>query len=96
MKLLLYGRIFNNIFQYHDDIPDDIRKDPKAIFDFVDSKKTRENFQSQNKDGATAIFGATSKDLDILDPSARKVSLADEIKKNGGSLSMDQMIELMG
>lgn len=96
MKLLLYGRIFNNIFQYHDDIPDDIKKDPKAIFDFVDSKKNRENFQSQSKDGATAVFGATSKDLDILDPSARKVSLSEEIKKNGGSLNMDQMIKLMG
>lgn len=96
MKLLLYGRIFNNIFQYHDDIPDDIRKDPQAIFDFVDSKKNRENFQSQNKDGATAIFGATSSDLEILDPSARKVSLSEEIKKSGGSLNMEQMMKLMG
>ena len=95
MKLLLYAKVFNNIFQYHDDIPDNIKKDPKAIFDFVDSKKNRENFQSQAKDGAALVFGATSKDLDILDPSAKKVSLADEIKKNGGSLSMDQMIELM-
>jgi hypothetical protein len=96
MKLLLYGRIFNNIFQYHDDIPDDIKKDPQAIFDFVDSKKNRENFQSQNKDGATAIFGATSSDLEILDPSARKVSLSEEIKKSGGSLNMEQMMKLMG
>jgi hypothetical protein len=96
MKLLLYGRIFNNIFQYHDDIPDNIKKDPKAIFDFVDSKKNRENFQSQNRDGATAVFGATSDDLEILDPSARKVSLSEEIKKNGGSLNMEQMMKLMG
>ena len=96
MKLLLYGRIFNNIFQYHDDIPDNIKKDPKAIFDFVDSKKNRESFQSQNRDGATAVFGATSDDLEILDPSARKVSLSEEIKKNGGSLNMEQMMKLMG
>ena len=96
MKLLLYGRIFNNIFQYHDDIPDSIRKDPKAIFDFVESKKTRESFQSQNKEGATAVFGATSSDLEILDPSAKKVSLSEEIKKSGGSLNMEQMMKLMG
>ena len=96
MKLLLYGRVFNNIFQYHDDIPDSIRKDPKAIFDFVDSKKNRENFQSQNKDGATAVFGAKSSDLEILDPSAKKLSLSEEIKKNGGSLNMEQMMKLMG
>jgi hypothetical protein len=95
VKLCLFGRIFYNIFQYHDDIPENIKKEPQAIFDFVDSKKNRESFKDKYKDGATAIFGATEKDLDILDPSARKISLADEIKKNGGSLDMDQMIKLM-
>jgi hypothetical protein len=96
VKLCLFGRIFYNIFQYHDDIPEDIRKEPQAIFDFVDSKKNRESFKDKYKDGgATAVFGATEKDLDILDPSARKVSLSEEIKKNGGSLNMDQMIKLM-
>lgn len=96
IKLCLYGRIFYNIFQYHDDIPDDIKKDPQLIFDFVDSKKSREKFQNKYKDGgATAVFGATKKDLDILDPSARKISLSKEIEKNGGSLDMDQMIKLM-
>ena len=97
MKLLLFARIFNNIFQYNDDIPDSIKKDPKAIFNFVESKKTREKFQSEssNSDGSM-VFGATKKDIDILDPSAKKISLSDEIAKNGGSLSMEQMMELMG
>ena len=96
MKLLLYGRIFHNIFQYHENIPIDIRKDPNAIFEFVESKKTSENFQSKYKEGATAVFGATKKDLDILDPNAQKISLSEEIKKSGGSLNMEQMIKLMG
>lgn len=96
MKLLIYGKIFHNIFQYHDDIPDHLRKDPKAIFDFVDSKKSRERFQSSTKDdSATMLFGATQKDVEILDPSAKKVSLTDQINKNGGILTMDQMIDLM-
>ena len=42
------------------------------------------------------LFGATKKDIDILDPSAKKLSLSEEIAKNGGTLSMDQMIKLMG
>jgi uncharacterized coiled-coil protein SlyX len=97
MKLLLFARIFNNIFQYNDDIPENIKKDPKAIFSFVESKKTREKFQSQAKDSdGSMVFGATKKDIDILDPSAKKISLSDEIAKNGGSLSMEQMMELMG
>lgn len=95
VKLCLFGRVFYNIFQYHDDVPEEIKKDPQAIFDFVESKKNRESFKDKYKDGATAVFGATEKDLDLLDPSARKISLSEEIKKNGGSLNMDQMIKLM-
>jgi len=97
IKLLLYGRIFNNIFQYNDDIPDYMKKDPKAIFGFVDSKKSREQYQSSTKDSdATMLFGATDKDIEILDPTAKKISLSEQINKNGGTLTMEQMIELMG
>jgi len=97
MKLLLFARIFNNIFQYNDDIPDSLKKDPKAIFDFVESKKTREKFQAQAKDSdGSIIFGATSKDMEIIDPSAKKISLSEQIAKNGGSLNMEDMIKLMG
>jgi hypothetical protein len=97
IKLLLYARIFNNIFQYNDDIPDDIRKNPKEIFKFTDLKKAKDKYQQDNKDSdGTILFGATSKDLDILDPSARKISLSEQIAKNGGSLNMEDMIKLMG
>lgn len=95
MKLVIYGRIFNNIFQYHDDLPDYLRKDPKGIFEFVEAKKTRENFEAGADDSATVLFGATSKDLDVLDPSAKKISLTDALAKNGGTLNMEQMMELM-
>lgn len=97
LKLLFYGKVFNNIFQNYDDIPSDIRKNPEEIFKFIDRKKIREKFQSSNseKDG-TMVFGATREDLDILDPSARKISLSDQIAKNGGSLNMEDMIKLMG
>lgn len=97
MKLLLYGKMFSNIFQYNDDIPDHIKTNPKEIFTFLDSKKNKEKFQSQNGDSeATMVFGATKKDLEILDPNARKLSLTQMLQKNGGSLNMDQMMDLMG
>ena len=96
MKLLLYARIFHNIFQYNEDMPDYIKKDPKAIFEFVESKRTRERFQSETcDDSATVVFGATAKDIDILDPHAKKVSLSDALHKNGGSLDMEQMMDLL-
>jgi hypothetical protein len=97
MKLLLYGKVFYNIFQYNEDIPEDLRKNPKEIFSYLDAKKNRENFEQRNGDSeGTMVFGATKKDLEILDPSARKLSLSEMLQKNGGSLSMDQMMDLMG
>ena len=97
MKLSLYSKILNNIFQYHDDIPEYMRKDAKSIFLFVESKKSRDKFQaSSSKDGGTAIFGATKKDMEMLDPNSKKLSLSSLIEKNGGSLSMQQMMDLMG
>ena len=97
MKLLLFARIFNNIFQYNDDIPDSLKKDPKAIFNFIESKKTREKYQSESKDSdGSMVFGATKKDIEILDPNAKKQSLSSILEKSGGSLNMEQMMDLMG
>jgi hypothetical protein len=97
MKLLLFGKIFNNIFQYNDDIPESIRKNPKAIFNFIESKKTREKYQAEASDSdGSMIFGATQQDIEILDPNAKKPSLSSLIEKNGGSLSMEQMMNLLG
>lgn len=96
MKLLLYAKVFNNIFQYNEDIPESIKKNPKAIFNYLDSKKNREKYQAQVKDSdGSMVFGATQEDIEILDPSAKKPSLSSLIEKNGGSLNMEQMMNLL-
>ena len=95
LKLAIYARIFFNMFQYHEDIPDRMKKDPEAIFDFVERKKNGKS-HSSNESGASAVFGATKEDLEIIDPNARTVNLSDEISKKGGVMSMDDLIELMG
>lgn len=97
LKLAIYARIFFNIFQYNEDIPERMKQDPEAIFDFVERKKNKDNKNYVNNEkGASAVFGATKEDLEIIDPGARKVSLSDEIAKSGGTMNMDQLIELMG
>ncbi len=99
LKLALYARIFFNIFQYNDDIPESIKKDPNAILRFSESKKVRGDNQNKfkNKDGgATAVFKATKDDLSYVDPNAKTISLSDEIAKQGGQLNMEQLINLMG
>lgn len=97
LKLAIYARIFFNIFQYNEDLPERIKQDPEAIFDFVERKKNKDTKSYVNTEkGASAVFGATKEDLEAIDPSARKVSLSDEIAKSGGVMNMDQLIELMG
>lgn len=96
LKLAIYSRILFNIFQYHEDIPERIKKDPIAIFDFVERKKGNDFKGNVNKEsGASAVFGATKEDLEIIDPNARTISLSDEINKKGGVMNMDDLIELM-
>ena len=99
LKLALYARVFFNIFQYNDDIPEGIKKDPAAILRFSDSKRSKKGpvSKSMEKDsGGTAVFGATKEDLDFVDPNAKKISLSEEVKKKGGVLTMDDMIKMMG
>ncbi len=97
LKLAIYARIFFNMFQYNEDIPERMKQDPEAIFDFVERKKGNSNKGNINTEkGASAVFGATKEDLEAIDPNARAISLSDEISKNGGVMNMDQLIELMG
>jgi len=99
LKLALYARIFFNIFQYNEDLPENMKKDPAAILRFSESKRAGKSSDSKSKNsdsGATAVFGATRDDLDFVDPNAKKISLNDEISKQGGSLNMEQLMELMG
>lgn len=101
LKLALYARVFYNIFQYNDDIPNGIKKDPSALLRFAESKRSSGNNKvlSKVKDknsGATTLFGATKEDLQEIIPDAPTISLSDHIKNSGGTLSMEDMIKLMG
>lgn len=101
LKLALYARVFYNIFQYNDDIPNGIKKDPSALLRFAESKRSGGNNKvlSKVKDknsGATTLFGATKEDLQEIIPDAPTISLSDHIKNSGGTLSMEDMIKLMG
>ena len=97
LKLLAYGRMFLNIFQNVDKIPDSIRKDPDALISFAESSRNKEKLTAKMKDNsATAVFGATQEDLDFVDPEAKKMSFQDLLKENNGQLNMEQMMKIMG
>ena len=99
LKLVLFGRIFNSIFQHTEDIPDGIRDDPERLLAFSESKnsgKDSKGFIDENA-AASTVFGGTTQDIkDLAGDSANTVSLSDEIKKAGGKLDMEQMMKLAG
>jgi len=99
LKLVLFGRIFQSIFQYTEDIPDDIRQDTERLMIFSEAKNNKKSGKSFINDDAagSAVFGGTSQDIkDLAGDSKNAVSLSDEIKKAGGKLDMEQMMRLAG
>lgn len=99
MRLVLFGRIFNSIFQYTEDIPDDIREDPERLLAFSEAKSNKDKGKSFIKDDAagSAVFGSTPDDVkDLAESGGKAIKLSDEIKNAGGHLTMEQMIKLAG
>lgn len=99
MKLVLFGKIFHSIFQYTENIPDDIREDPERLLAFSEAKQNKGKGKSFINDDAagSAVFGGTTEDVkDLAEGGAKAVKLSDEIKKAGGKLTMEQMMKLAG
>ena len=98
LRVVLFGRMFHNIFQYTEDVPDHIKDDPEKLISY--SEAQREG--GQNSGGiredadASAVFGATHEDMKNLKAEKGNVSLAEEAKKAGGKLDMKQMMRLAG
>ena len=100
LNLLIYTRIFKNIFDQHDDIPEKIRKDPAALLDYAGSAEARDEIKQKMESesgGGSSVVGATKEDLEELgvsQDSGQTLSSAAESK--GGSLSMKDLMDLSG
>jgi len=99
LRLILYARYFKNILSTNDKIPEDYRKDPDKLIDYVNANEKAKD-KIKNKDNqAQSIVGATKEDYKYInmDKGDKKgLSLAEEAKKKGGSLDMKDLIKLMG
>lgn len=96
LKMLAYGRMFLNILQNIENVPDSIRKSPKELLDFVETQKKRDkNPTKGSKHSTIGVVGATKEDLEYYDPTAKKIDLAEELKKNGGKMDSTQMANLL-
>lgn len=96
LRVALFGRMFHNIFQHTEDIPDDYRQDPEKLISFSASKNERTKSSGIKDDASGSIlFGATKDDVEDIG-GVQSVSLAEEAKKHGGQLDMTQMMRLAG
>ena len=96
LKTALFARMFYNIFQYVEDIPNHIKDDPEKLLAYSDSQRNKNSGNIREDADASAIFGATKEDMKVLAGNAKTVSLEDELQKNGGALTMEQMMKLAG
>ena len=102
VKLLIYSRFFKNVFQQHDKMPEEIKNDPEKIMDYISANENAKKMMEKKagkENSAQSIVGATEADLEyigIKKKGERTLSLSDEAKKKGGSLSMEDMMKLFG
>lgn len=96
LKVLAYGKMFLNIFQNVENIPESVKKSPKDLLDFVETQRKRqEKEQKRGKSHQmTGMVGASREDLDAYDPTAKKLDLAAELKKKGGKLNTEDFVKL--
>ena len=98
LRVALYGRMFFNIFQNTDDIPDDIKQDPEKLLAFSDAQRNKDKRKTGIKDDADSsfVFGATKSDMKTFDAAQGNKALSEEAEKHGGQLNMEQMMRLAG
>ncbi len=100
IRMIVYTRIFKNIFENNRNIPEKILKDPRALLDYGSiSSEEKEKMQERLSESAGAtLVGATEEDYEYLglNKPGAGISLHAEAKKKGGSLSMEDMMKLSG
>lgn len=101
IKLILYARYFQNIFTNSDKIPEEYKKDPEKIMEFVNAKEnSKKVIKERDGNSASSIVGAQASDYEYLDLNNNKntktVNLSEEAKKKGGALNMQDLMKMMG
>lgn len=96
LKVLAYGKMFLNIFQNVENIPENIKKSPKDLLDFVETQKKRQEKEQSGKKThkMVGMVGASKEDLESYDPAAKKIDLSAELRKKGGKMSVEDFAKL--
>jgi hypothetical protein len=95
VRLLIYSKIFKNIFETIEHIPDGIKKDPEALLQYKDKSQAQKEFESKtrskkkgNVEGAEMVFGATKEEI------GKDTKTLKDVMKDKTSLSMEDLMKL--
>ncbi|MAF26169.1 hypothetical protein CL634_11460 [bacterium] len=103
-EMFAFGRYFKALVQdAKASPPDDIRNDPDKLVDFYEARKNADEVldkieeRSKHEGGASSLVGATKEDLEALGYTTggpNTIDLAKVAAKKGGTLSMEDFIEI--
>lgn len=99
LRLLIYARYFKNLLQSSEKIPEEYRKDPEKLIDYVNANEKAKNRTDSDDGTASSIVGATKEDYEYLNMNkkdSKTVDLSEEAKKKGGTLNMQDLMKMMG
>jgi hypothetical protein len=98
IQLMVFTRVFKNIFETNDKIPDHIRNDPDALIDYANAaEKVKERMQNMDESSATSYVGGTKEDMEMIKDQmggGKMVDLKAEIEKKGGALDVYDLMRL--
>jgi len=98
-RLIIWGRVFQSIFDNVDKIPDSIKKNPRELLDFADHSRNKEKINKTNKkgEGGASFVVGTRQDAETMADNGMEVGdLAAELKANGGFMSQEDLLKKFG
>tara|TARA_R100000008_G_scaffold11224_1_gene5610 strand:- start:2495 stop:3493 length:999 start_codon:yes stop_codon:yes gene_type:complete len=97
VKLVIYSRMFKNIFENYPKIPERIKTDPQKVVDYVNAQeKAKDKLQNVDKEGASTVFGAEKQDYEYLGvQQAGGDTLSKKLKEKGGKMDMKDLMSIL-
>lgn len=98
LRLGAYAKIFRNIIQNVENIPDDVKKDPDRLMDYAHIQSNSKKQTEKLSGDAVSMVGATKEDYERMGfDESNSLSLSKELKKSGKKrLSMQDIIKAGG
>lgn len=96
-RVLIYGKVFKNIFENNENIPEKIMNDPEELLKYVDKTKAEEKFNKSRKkssanSSAEMVFGASKDELS----KSKDTKMVNDVMKEKKNLTMEELMKLHG